>query len=100
MAAKAKQNKTIQITIYFFTKDLNPEADKVLPRHAWDCGQVTLPANKLHGIRAGGQKRFRTLMHLGHAIEELLRKNRIILHAGRGSRKYMSWEAPRKKIAN
>lgn len=95
----ANEKKMIQIKIYLWTKDLAPQGG-VVPKHAWDCGHVTLPANRLHGIRAGGDKSFRSLLHLGSAIERLLVENSVTLHMGRGSRKYLSAEAPSSKIAN
>jgi len=100
VARERKEKKMIQVRIYPWTGGMVPEKGRVLPKHAWDCGHVTLPANSLHGIRAGGSKRFRTLLQLGSAIEELLRENGITIHTGRGSRKCMSAEIPSRHIAN
>jgi hypothetical protein len=100
MANEKKTNKMIQVKIYFWTNGMVPQKGGVLAKHAWDCGHVVLPANPKHHIRAGGRKQFRTLLQLGSAIEELLQKNGVTVHMGRGSRKYMSAEIPNSKLAN
>jgi hypothetical protein len=97
---KKTDKKMIQLRIYFWTSGMVEEKGGVLPKHAWDCGHVSLPANRLHGIKAGSNKQFRTLLQLGALIEELLKESRITLHMGKGSRRYMSGDIPRKLVAN
>jgi hypothetical protein len=96
---KKSDKKMIQLRIYFWTADMVKENGEVLPKHAWDCGWVSLPANKLHGIKAR-KKKLGTLLQLGARIEELLKENGITLHMGKGSRKYMSGDIPCKLVAN
>jgi len=97
---KKTDKKMIPLRIYCWTSGMVKEECGVLPKHAWDCGWVSLPANKVHGIKAGRKKKFGTLLRLGALIEELLKENGITLHMGKGARKYMSGDIPYKLVAN
>lgn len=98
MAHETEIKKMIQIRIHLFTNDLAPQKGAVLPKHAWELGWISLPANRKHGIPAGHNKRFKTLLQLPAKIEELLKENGITIHLS-ASKKYMTTERPGKNTA-
>ena len=84
-------DKTIALTVYFFTNDIATEKDNIVPKHAWTSGEVVLKSNPSHGIKTGPKSHFHSLLGLPQAIEEVLIDGKIILHphpAGK-TRKYV-----------
>lgn len=79
-------NKTIQISIKLWTDGI-AEDGKVDPKHAWDSGVVTLPANTRHGITSSEPVNFNSWGELSAAIEKLLARERVRLHLSPKSRK-------------
>ena len=80
--------KMIQLDIRLFTDDI-AGAGKIIPKHAWDTGMVTVQTNPSHGLKKGNPIPFNSLLELPGAIEKLLLKQEIVLHVGSRSRKYM-----------
>ena len=72
--------KTIGLTVYFFTNDIATEKDKIVPKHAWTSGEVVLKSNPSHGIKSGVKRHFHSLLGMATAIEDLLIEGEIILH--------------------
>jgi hypothetical protein len=81
--------KMIEIKIRLWTNDLSAEKGKVLRRHAWTSGTVTMEANKSHGISPSGSEPFHSLLDLGSAVEKALIQHGIVLHSSRRMRKYL-----------
>ncbi len=80
MEKKAKYGeKMIQVKMYFFTDGIAESKDKIVPKHAWTKGQLSLIANESHEIRSR-RTHFNTLMELTHALQELLIEGGITLH--------------------
>jgi hypothetical protein len=67
----AKDNKTIGVTVYFFTDD-NPGDPGQTSREAWAQGQVAVQANGRHGIKSGSEVMFNRMADLPGAIEDAL----------------------------
>ncbi len=45
--------KTICLTVYFFTNEIATEKGTIVPKHAWTNGTVALRSNRAHGIKSG-----------------------------------------------
>lgn len=89
-AKEAKHgNKMIEVKVRFWTNDLAPQSDKILPGHAWTAGIVRLKPNTSHGIDPKAPVPFNSLMELPFAIEKLFVQNGITLHVGARMRKYL-----------
>ncbi len=69
--APAKGNKTIAVTVYFFTDD-NPADPAQTSPEAWAQGQVTVQANGRHGIKSGSEVMFNRMAELPAAVEDAL----------------------------
>jgi hypothetical protein len=96
--------KMIQLEIRLFTDEIAPKG-KVIPKHAWDTGMVTVQTNSTHGLRKGDPVPFNSLLELPVAIEKLFLKQGIILHSGSRSGKYLrcrptTGHAPSKRKAS
>ena len=72
--------KTIQLTIRFFTNELASAPGNVWPKHAWDRGSVYPIVNRAHGIDHPEGATFNSLPQLIVAIEKVLVKTGIQLH--------------------
>lgn len=79
-------NKTIKLTVYFFTN----VPGGLVPKHCWDAGFVSVQANELHGIKSQpyGKKnqnkpvqvKFRSIAQIGSAVEEAVRQVGVTVH--------------------
>ena len=91
IAVEAKHgNRTIEITVRFWTDDIAEEPRKILPKHAWTSGVVRTKENESHGIKAGKWVPFNSLFDMGSAIEEVLAEQEIILHPSKKMDKYLA----------
>src|SRR5215470_3289448 len=80
--------RMIEVKVRFWTNDLAKGVGKILPRHAWSSGVVSIERNKSHGIEPLSPKPFHTLMDLSAVIEKVLIAQGITLHASRKMSKY------------
>jgi hypothetical protein len=72
--------RTIKVTIQFYTDNIADEPGKALARHAADVGVVGLPANAAHGIKSGPGVHFNSMAELPAAIERALIRAGITIH--------------------
>lgn len=86
--------KMIQLDIRLFTDDIAGPG-KIVPKHAWDTGMVTVQTNLSHGLKKGNPIPFNSLLDLPGSIEQVLIRQGIILHSGSRSRKYLRSNAPK-----
>jgi hypothetical protein len=77
---KSTDNKTISVTVYFFTDDLADQDGDVIPGHAWAQGQVAVRANATHSIKSGYEVMFNRMADLPAAIEDALIAAGVTLH--------------------
>jgi hypothetical protein len=77
---KSTDNKTISVTVYFFTDDLAEQDGDVIPGHAWAQGQVAVRANATHTIKSGHEVMFNRMADLPAAIEDALIAAGVTLH--------------------
>ena len=87
-ARAAADRKMIVVEVRFWTEDL-PSKGKRTPKHAWTAGKVTIGANRLHGIKAGSNVPFGSILQIPAAIEKALLKAGITLHPNPTMRKYV-----------
>ena len=91
--AKAKPavqgEKMIEVRIRFWTDDIAPNKDEIIPKHAWMSGVVAMDRNKSHGISPEAPIPFNSLLSLGSAIEKVLIAHGVVFHVGGRSKKYM-----------
>jgi hypothetical protein len=81
--------KMIWLKVGFWTDTIAPEPGKVIPRRAWASGVVRMQRNESHGIDPGDPLPFNSLPELVAAIEDLLIRQGITLHASRKMQKYV-----------
>jgi hypothetical protein len=91
VVARPKE-KQIQVTIRFNTDGMVADKKKIVPRHIWDEGWVTLDTNESHALRGQKKKSFHSLMEIPTAVESVLMQAGIRLHHGRKTRKYIETE--------
>ncbi len=81
--------KMLVVELRFFTNDLGRKDGRVRPKHAWSGGMARLRANPSHGIEEEGTKvPFYTLLGIPGAVEKLLVRRGITIHASPKERKY------------
>ncbi len=82
--------KMIELAIRFWTNDISTKPGYVVKKECWDSGVVRMKKNRLHGIRADSDPiPFNSLLDLPSKIERVLIDNRITLHLGDRSRKFI-----------
>jgi hypothetical protein len=91
--SKLGGNRMIQVNLLFWTNDIAAASGGLVPKHAWSSGIVRLERNSAHGIGAGQEVFFHSLMDITAQIERLLLSNGIMLHPGRKMSKYVSTKA-------
>jgi hypothetical protein len=73
-------DKTVEITIRFWTDQLADEKGKLLPKHINNSGKIRMSANKTHGIPSEEAMIFDSITELPAKIEELLEHHKIVVH--------------------
>jgi hypothetical protein len=81
--------KMIVLNVRLFTNNIAKGTDKIVPKHAWAAGVVTIRPNEAHGIKPIKPEPFHTLLDLPLAIEKLLVRAGIVLHVGQRMRRYL-----------
>ncbi len=71
--------RTIKMTVRFWTDDIASGSGRIRPKHAWTSGDVALAANDAHGITRRRRK-FNSLGELAAVIERLLIEGDVKLH--------------------
>ncbi len=84
--------KMIEVKVRFWTNDIAPEPEKIIPKNAWASGVVRIERNNSHGIEPSKPQPFHSLLDVGAVIEKVLIEHGIILHPSRKMRKYFSAE--------
>jgi hypothetical protein len=79
--------KMIEIRIRFFTNNIAQEKDRVIPKHCWDSGMISMEKNTLHEIHPATPKPFPSLSALQGDIEKVLTNHGIVMHHSRRSKK-------------
>jgi hypothetical protein len=82
--------KMIEVKVRFWTNDIAGDAGKIVPKHARTSGVVRLKPKDLHGIKKVKAVPFHSLLDLPAAIEKLLIRGEIQLHASRKMKKLLS----------
>ena len=72
-----QDNKTIAVTIHFFTDNIAEEKGEVVPKVCWEKGTVSVRANKRHGIPATYAYNFNCKEDIPAAIEKAVREAQI-----------------------
>ena len=95
MAKKAAQSqkaaqgeRTIEITVRFWTNELAGGKGSVLPKHAWPGGTVRMSRNETHGIKPKAPRPFNSPMELPAVLEKVLIDHGVVLHLNRRMRRY------------
>lgn len=82
--------KMIELKVRFWTDEIAEEPGKIIPKHGWTGGVVRLKTNKAHGVADVDPIPFNSLLDLPAAIERLLIREGIVLHATDRTAKYTS----------
>jgi hypothetical protein len=91
IAQAAKQGeKTIEVTIRFWTDGITTKKNSIIPKHAWDYGAIYLHQNGTHGIKPASPKPFNSILDLTSVLSQVLVQHGITLHGGRKLRKLIS----------
>lgn len=73
--------KTIEVSLRFWTDDIAETKGHIEPRHCWSAGTVRIPKNDSHGI--SGEYRaipFNSLKEITSAIEKAMTEADITIH--------------------
>lgn len=76
--------RTIEISIRFWTNDIAETSGHVLPKHCWPSGTVSVPVNESHGLASSEPHMFNSLMELPGVIENALIASDIRMHVNKG----------------
>jgi len=71
-------NKTLAVTLRFYTNDLEVKKDGKKSLACWECGSAILQANKEKGIKADAVH-INCLEDIQPAIKELFRKAKVVM---------------------
>ncbi len=82
--------KMIEVKIRFWTNNISRREGAIIPKNAWASGVVRMERNDSHGIKPKSPLPFHSLLDVGAAIEKVLVKHGIVLHAGRTMEKYFA----------
>lgn len=74
--------KTIRITIRFWTNNISKKPGYVVKKECWDKGVVNVGTNKAHGLKMGKPIHFNSFMDIPSKIARLLKMHNIKLHRG------------------
>jgi hypothetical protein len=77
------------VKVRFWTDTLAGKG-KISPKHAWTAGVVRIEGNEAHGIKPHRPRPFNSLMEIPDAIERVLTRHGIVLHASGKMRKYLT----------
>ena len=72
--------KTIEISIRFFTNNIASKPGQVRPKECWEGGMVYLTPNKIHGIKRTSGAPFQSFYELPLAIAEAFREAGVRMH--------------------
>lgn len=75
---KSKNNKTIGISVRFWTNGLEIKNNLNRIHSCWDSGVVTIEANSEKGIKSQSPLPFNNMDDLPKAIHAVLRKAKVI----------------------
>ena len=80
--------KTIELSLRFWTDEISGVKGTILPKHAWASGVVNVVQNASHGIKPADPIPFNSLLELPVAIEKALLRHKIVLHPDGKMKKY------------
>jgi hypothetical protein len=84
------QERTIRLTVTFYTNRISKKSGYVVERAAWDTGTVVPHTNEAHRIAPRRPvAHFNSLAEIPLAIEKCLIAHGLKLKPGRRSRKYL-----------
>jgi hypothetical protein len=88
MPKTTKDNKTIKLSIYFWT-NVSGKDDVELPkRTCWDSGFVDIVSNNRHSIRSGTHKNFNNIDELLGAIKDVLKRSSVKVVSSKKDKEY------------
>ena len=79
--------KMITLRISFFTDEIASDKNSVIPKEAWDIGEVLMEANENHGIKPLPSKLFNSIFELPSKVAEVLTDHDITLHTSSKTKK-------------
>lgn len=82
---KPQPHKMIAVTVRFYSHKISPVKGAVVPREAWDLGEISIEPNAPHGIPAGDPVQFLSVSEISGKIENVLIDAGVSLHPGRGT---------------
>lgn len=82
--------KMIGVKVRFFTNGIAAGESEVMPKRGWTRGVVRFERNDVHGLKDGDPSVFNSLMELPSAIEKLLIRGGVMLHAASPMKKYIA----------
>ena len=82
-------DKTIKLTVAFWTNDIARKPGRIVKGEAWDTGFVYVQTNKSHGLTNDGSSHvaFNSISEIPRAVGRVLLNTRIKLHPGGWSKK-------------
>ena len=82
--------KTLEVTIRFWTDQIATKKNFIDPKHAWDFGVIYMHQNDTHGIEPASPKPFNSILDLTSVLSQVLVQHGIKLHRGEKLRNLIS----------
>jgi hypothetical protein len=82
-------DKTIKLTVAFWTNDISRKPGRIVKGEAWDTGFVYVQTNASHGLTNDGSSHvpFNSISEIPRAVGRVLVNNGVKLHPGGWSKK-------------
>lgn len=64
--------KMIEVRLRFWTNDISPIKDEILPKQGWTAGKAYMVKNDAHGIAGKANTQFNSLLQIGEAVGKVL----------------------------
>jgi hypothetical protein len=82
-------DKTIELTVRFWTDNIAPTKGKIIPKNGWAAGVVYIHKSPAHGFEPQDPIPFNTLMELPGKIEKVLANHGVQLRPYSTMKKYI-----------
>jgi hypothetical protein len=83
-------SRMVEVRVRFWTdKIADGGKGMILPKHAWDSGEIRIASNKAHGIHPGEPLTFNSLAEVPAKLEKLFVQEGIQIHLGKRQRRYL-----------
>ena len=73
-------DKMIEVRVRFFTDGIARADGKIVKKHAWDSGFVSMDRNESHGIKPASPLPFNSILQLQTVLAKVLTQHGVTLY--------------------